>query len=79
MQGTIKLGIQFNGWTRPGDSYIHAFGAAGRPLGMLEFYHYWLRARQQGSDEALWSYSLNAVAASQNRFEILRHSSATPD
>lgn len=71
VQGSIKLGIQFNGWTKPGDSYLHAFGAAGRPLGMLEFYHYWLRARQQGNSESLWSYSLNAVAASKNRFEIL--------
>ena len=70
VQGTIKLGIQFNGWARPGDNYIHAFGAAGRSLGMLEFYHYWLRARQQGSSESLWSYSLNAVAASENRFEV---------
>lgn len=70
VQGTIKLGIKFNDWTRPGDSYMHAFGAAGRSLGMLEFYHYWLRARQEGSHESLWSYSLNAVAAAQNRFEV---------
>jgi len=70
VQGTIKLGIQFNDWAQPGDSYIHAFGAPGRSLGVLEFYHYWLRARWQGSSESLWSYSLNAVAASQDRFEI---------
>jgi len=70
VQGTIKLGIQFNGWARPEDRYIHAFGAAGRPLGMLEFYHYWLRDRQRGSKETLWSYSLNAVAAAQNRYEV---------
>ena len=70
VQGTIKLGIEFNGWGRPGDSYLHAFGNAGRPLGMLEFYHYWLRDRHQGSDKTLWTYSLNAAAAKQNRFEV---------
>ena len=70
VQGTIKLGIEFNGWSHSGESYLHAFGNAGRPLGMLDFYHYWLRDRQQGSDESLWSYSLNAVAAKQNRYEV---------
>ncbi len=71
VQGTIKLGIRFNGWARPGDSYIHAFGAPGRPLGMLEFHHYWLRARARDKAGSLWSYSLNAEAAAQNRFEIV--------
>jgi len=70
VQGTIKLGIQFNGWGSPEDRYIHAFGMAGRPLGMLEFYHYWLRDRQRGSKETFWSHSLNAVAALQNRYEV---------
>ena len=70
VQGTFKLGIQFNDWGQVGDQYIHAFGAMGRSLGMLEFYHYWLRARQEGSTDGIWSYSLNAVAAANNRFEI---------
>lgn len=70
VQGTIKLGIQFNGWAKEGHRYIHAFGAMGRPLGMLEFHNYWLRALQQGRKDSLWSYSLNAAAAAQNRFDI---------
>lgn len=69
VQGTIKLGIQFNGWSHPGGQYIHAFGTAGRPLGMLDFYHYWLRDQHHGGEESLWSYCLNAVAAANNRFE----------
>ena len=67
-QGTIKLGIQFNGWARPGDSYMHAFGAMGRPLGMLEFYHYWLRSHAQGFGEDLGSFSLNTETALKNRY-----------
>jgi len=67
--GTIKLGIEFNGWARPGDSYMHAFGAVGRSLGMLEFYHYWLSGHAQGMTDNLWDYSLNEVTAKQNRYE----------
>jgi len=68
-QGTIKLGIRFLGWSRPGDSYIHAFGAVGRALGMLEFHHYWLRGRADGLGDELWHYSLNAATAFENRYD----------
>ena len=68
-QGSIKLGIRFNDWGKLGDSYIHAFGELGRPLGMLSFYPYWLRARADGDSSSLWDYCLNAVAADQNRYE----------
>ena len=68
-QGSIKLGIRFNDWGRLGDSYIHAFGELGRPLGMLSFYPYWLRARAEGDTSSLWDYCLNAVAADRNKYE----------
>jgi tryptophan 7-halogenase len=42
-QGTFKLGIEFNDWRRIGDSYLHAFGDIGLPLGLIGFQHYWLR------------------------------------
>lgn len=65
---SFKLGIQFNGWARPGDSYIHAFGEIGRSRGLLPFYQYWLRARMEGNKSRLWDYSVNALAAEANRF-----------
>ncbi len=68
-QGSIKLGIQFVDWARIGDAYIHDFGRPGRPLGMLGFHHYWLRARANGIGDDLPSYSLNAVAAANNRYD----------
>ncbi|MDX1570332.1 MAG: tryptophan halogenase family protein [Xanthomonadales bacterium] len=71
VNGTIKLGIQFNDWGRIGDSYMHAFGGIGQSLGMLGFYHYWLRAHLAGSDENLWSYSLNLQTALENKFSRL--------
>ncbi len=68
-QGSIKLGIQFVDWGRLGDAYIHDFGRPGRPLGMLGFHHYWLRARAGDVAAPLASYSLNAVAAGLNRYD----------
>lgn len=68
---TIKLGIQFEGWGRPGEAYMHAFGATGRPLGFAPFHHYWLRAQAQGLPSDLWDYSLNLQAAHANRYAPL--------
>ena len=68
-QGSIKLGIQFNHWGQLGDSYLHDFGAPGRPLGMLDFHHYWVRARQHDVAAELGDYSFNTVAALDNRYE----------
>ncbi len=70
-QASFKLGIQFNDWARRGDSYIHAFGDIGMPLGMLPFYQYWLRGRAGGREAQLWDYSINARAAAENRFQPL--------
>jgi tryptophan 7-halogenase len=67
-QGSFKLGIEFDGWSRPGERYIHAFGQVGRDLGLIAFHHYWLRARANGANEGLAAYSLTAGAAAANRF-----------
>ncbi len=67
-KGTFKLGIQFDGWLRPGESYIHAFGQVGRDLGLISFHHYWLRAKAAGANEGLGAYSLSASAAMAGRF-----------
>ncbi len=77
-QGTFKLGIQFNGWTAPDHSYLHAFGEIGRPLGLLGFHHYWLRARHEGEPTALWDYSLNTGAALAGRCARLEQIPDTP-
>lgn len=67
-QGTIKLGIEFHNWGKPGDRYMHAFGSIGHPHGLSPFLHYYLRARQAGEDGSLWDYSLNDLAARAGRF-----------
>ena len=68
-QGTIKLGIEFRDWTRRGHRYMHAFGAVGRGLGLVDFHHYWLRARTAGLAESLDHYSLNERAARARRMQ----------
>ncbi|MBA3939979.1 MAG: tryptophan halogenase [Sphingopyxis sp.] len=68
-QGTIKLGIEFSDWTRLGHRYMHAFGAIGRGLGLLDFHHYWLRARAAGVAKGLERYSLNEQAAHARRMQ----------
>ncbi|WP_271078448.1 tryptophan halogenase family protein [Aurantiacibacter sp. MUD61] len=62
-RGSFKLGIEFDGWRREGEAYMHAFGDIGRPLGLLPFQHYWLRAKQAGFAKPLQRYSLNELAA----------------
>lgn len=74
-KGTFKLGIEFDGWRREGEAYMHAFGPVGRGHGLLPFHHYWLRAKQLGIVKTPAHYSLNETAA---RSLKMRRGSRTP-
>ena len=67
--GTYKLGIEFVGWGDTDSRYIHAFGEIGRPLGLVPFHHFWLRANRLPGARPLDAYSLNAVAAYAGKFQ----------
>ena len=69
--GSIKLGIRFENWSREGEQYMHAFGGIGKNFPFCDFYNYWLRARAEGGTSSLWDYSLNYQAAIANRFAPL--------
>ena len=69
-RGTFKLGIEFAGWRKPGESYMHAFGNLGRGAGLLPFHQLWLRGRELGVAGDLSAYSLNEVAARAGRMEM---------
>ncbi len=71
VQGTIKLGIQFENWRMPGDEYIHAFGFTGQGCWAAGFQHFWLKARQLGFAEDYGRYSPELMAAKANRFGLL--------
>ena len=70
-KGTIKLGIQFENWSKQGDSYMHAFGGIGKNFPFCDFYHFWVKSRRSGDTSSLWDYSLNYQAAIRNKFAPL--------
>ncbi len=77
-QGTIKLGIEFAGWTTPGARYMHGFGAIGRPLGLIGFHHYWLRAHASGMALPFGDYAPNVTAAYAGRHAPARGTAPLP-
>ena len=67
-QATFKLGIQFNNWGALGESYIHGFGAMGHNTGFVDFHHFWLKMYLAGKVDRIDDYSINLLAAEQNKF-----------
>ena len=65
---TYKLGIEFVGWTAPGESYFHQFGQIGRALNGVSLHQLWLKHRKDPTVGSLDGYSMSAVAAANNRF-----------
>lgn len=65
---TFKLGIEFRDWGRIGDSYIHPFGASGRPIGAAEFHHHWIRLHRAGRAAPFDRYSLPVRMSREARF-----------
>lgn len=68
VHGTFKLGIEFENWGNLGESYMHAFGVTGVDAWAAPFYHYWLKAKQQGDVARLGGYSLEEIMAKSNKF-----------
>src|SRR3982751_1951548 len=65
---TFKLGISFEDWAREGDRYIHSFGTIGRSTWMVDFHHFWLRARELGIAADIGAYCLEHQAGAAGRF-----------
>jgi tryptophan 7-halogenase len=66
--GTYKLGIAFDGWGKPDEAYVHAFGLVGSALGVVPFHNYWLRGCALGIAKPLGHYILHTIAIAGNRF-----------
>jgi len=68
-RATFKLGIEFQGWGRPGDSYIHPFGTFGSGKSAVDLHHYWSRLEEaSGAAPAIGEYSMAVTMAYMNRF-----------
>lgn len=66
--GTIKLGIQFDGWGGDGHRYFHPFGYLGIEMSGIHFHHFWLRHLAAGGDGDHGPYNLETMAARAARF-----------
>ena len=72
--GTIKLGIQFDGWGGTDHHYFHPFGFLGVEMSGIHFHHFWLRHIAGGSDRDHSAYSLETMAAREGRFAPMTRS-----
>ena len=69
-QASFKLGISFENWARPGDRYIHSFGAAPLRTWVAEFQHFWLEAQARGQAAPIGTYYPEHEAALAERFTL---------
>ena len=68
VNGTFKLGIEFENWGRLGERYFHPFAPHGIDTWAAQFHHYWLRARAQGDQTPFDDFSLEGCMARASRF-----------
>lgn len=67
-KGSFKLGIQFVNWARIGHKYFHPFGKYGVDMAGLSFHAFFMRLHQLGEAPDVDAFSLQAMAARDNKF-----------
>src|SRR5438094_9688255 len=65
---TFKLGIAFENWGGEDDRYVHSFGTIGKSTWMVDFHHFWLRARALGLAGGIGEYCLEHQAGDAGKF-----------
>ena len=68
--GTIKLGIEFDGWRREGHSFMHPFGRYGLEAGPVAFHHLWNRLRNHCDAGTLDEYAMGVQLARAGRVSL---------
>jgi tryptophan 7-halogenase len=68
-QGSLKLGIEFVNWGRPGQRYFHPFGPHGVAFDYAPLHQYWLAHRDAMQLPAIDEYSMAWQAAKLERFD----------
>jgi tryptophan halogenase len=70
VNGTFKLGIEFENWKKKDHKYIHSFGISGESCWAAGFHQFWTKARQQGHASEYGEYCAELKAAEQNKFAV---------
>lgn len=70
VNGTFKLGIEFENWREKGSAYIHPFGRPGRDFWPCNFFHYWLASKSTDITD-YEKYCAESIACRQEKFAIL--------
>lgn len=75
-QATFKLGIDFDGWHKAGESFFHPFANFGTKIAQIPFQHYWNKLRASNKAEKFDVYCYAAEMARQGKF-IIPHNQNT--
>ena len=70
-QATFKLGINFENWRVPGESYFHSFGVTGRDHWSAGFQHFWMHGLTKGHAASYDDYCIELQAAMKSKFAHL--------
>lgn len=65
---TFKYGIEFDGWSQPGDRYMHGFGSVGAPMESVPFFSVWAAAAARFTARDLAPFTPSITAAYRDRF-----------
>lgn len=67
--GSIKLAIEFENWSKLNHKYMHPFGSFAVDFDYMSFPYYWLKARAEGYKRDLQEFSIAWHLASNNKFQ----------
>ena len=70
-QATFKLGINFENWRVPGESYFHSFGTTGRDHWSAGFQHFWMHGLTRGHKASYDDYCIELQAVMKSKFAHL--------
>ncbi len=68
VNGTFKLGVRFENWSKPGSDYLHPFGMFGIDMSGINFTNHWLRYRKSGGSADFGLFNPQTLAARRNIF-----------
>lgn len=69
-QATFKLGIDFDGWNKPGEQFFHPFANFGTKISHIPFQHYWNKLKTLKKADKFDTYCYAAQMARQGKFTI---------